>query len=112
MNKYKVGDFPSLCDSSKISGATDIGIPNGPAEEGTRGLLKAHDPKDKKIWKPKILLRKARVVIGSIFCNLAGRVRNPPGLCKPVHHEIPRLQLIYKGESRDKERIDSLSHKP
>jgi hypothetical protein len=26
----------------------DIGIPNGLAEEGTRGLPKAHDPKDKK----------------------------------------------------------------
>ena len=65
----------------------DIGIPNGPAEDGTRGLLKAHDPKNKKIRKPKILLRKARVVIGVILCNLAGRVRNPPGLCKLVYHE-------------------------
>jgi hypothetical protein len=26
----------------------DIGIPNGPAEDGTQGLLKAHDLKDKK----------------------------------------------------------------
>ena len=25
--------------------SADIGIPNGPAEDGTRGLLKAHDPK-------------------------------------------------------------------
>ena len=65
----------------------DIGIPNGPAEEDTRGLLKAHDPKNKKIRKPKILLRKVRVVIGSTICNLAGRVRNPPGLCKLVCHE-------------------------
>jgi hypothetical protein len=47
-NKYKGGDFPWLYDSSKISGDTDIGIPNGPAEDCTRGLLKAHNPKDKK----------------------------------------------------------------
>ena len=26
----------------------DIGIPNGPAEDGTQGLLKAHNPKDKE----------------------------------------------------------------
>jgi hypothetical protein len=45
----------------------DIGIPNGPAKGSTRGLLKAHYPKDKKIPKPKILLRKARVVIRSVI---------------------------------------------
>ena len=52
--------------------AGDIGIPNGPAEDSTRGLLKAHYPKNKKIRKPKMLLRKARVVIESLICNLAG----------------------------------------
>jgi hypothetical protein len=30
----------------------DIDIPNGPAEEGTRGLLKAHDPKITKPTSP------------------------------------------------------------
>ena len=52
--------------------ATDIGIPNGPAEDSTRGLLKAHDSKNKKNRKPKLLLRKARVVLGDNICNLAG----------------------------------------
>jgi hypothetical protein len=32
------------------SAPPDIGIPSGPAEEGIRGLLKAHDP---KITKPE-----------------------------------------------------------
>jgi hypothetical protein len=32
----------------------DIGIPNGPAEDSTRGLLKAQYPKNKKIREPKI----------------------------------------------------------
>ncbi|KAK1696073.1 hypothetical protein QYE76_012770 [Lolium multiflorum] len=36
------------------SSATDIGIPNGPAEDSTRGLLKAHYPKNKKIRESKI----------------------------------------------------------
>lgn len=48
----KVGDFPWFFDSRKISGATDIGIPNGPAKDGTRGLLEARDSKNKKTWKP------------------------------------------------------------
>lgn len=52
--------------------SSDIGIPNGPAEDSTRGLLKAHYPKNKKIRKPKILLRKVRIVIESLICNLAG----------------------------------------
>jgi hypothetical protein len=30
----------------------DIGITNGPAKEGTRGLLKAHDPKFMKLEIP------------------------------------------------------------
>ncbi|KAK1615007.1 hypothetical protein QYE76_020524 [Lolium multiflorum] len=34
------------------SSSTDIGIPNGPAKDGTRGLLKAQDSKNKKNWKP------------------------------------------------------------
>ena len=55
----KVGDFSWFFDSSKISGATDIGIPNGPAEDGTRGLLKAHEPKDKKNRKPKLLVKES-----------------------------------------------------
>jgi hypothetical protein len=37
---------------AKISGATNIGIPNRPAEVGTRGLLKAHDPKKMKLGSP------------------------------------------------------------
>jgi hypothetical protein len=57
---------------NNILAISDIGIPNGPAEDSTRGLLKAHYPKNKKIRKPKILLRKARVVIESLICNLAG----------------------------------------
>ena len=78
--KINSGDFPWLYDLGKISGATDIGIPNGPAEDGTRGLPKAHDSKNKKNRKPKVLLRKARVVLGNTTCNLAGWVGNPPGL--------------------------------
>jgi hypothetical protein len=50
----------------------DIGIPNGPAEDSTRSLLKAHYPKNKKIREPKIYQGKSRVVIGSVICNLAG----------------------------------------
>ena len=41
----------------------DIGIPNGPADDGTRGLLKAHYPKNKKVRKPKILLSKAQDIV-------------------------------------------------
>jgi hypothetical protein len=33
---------------------SDIGIPNGPAEDNIRGLLKAQYPKNKKIREPKI----------------------------------------------------------
>jgi hypothetical protein len=50
----------------------DIGIPNRLAEDSTRGLLKGHYPKNNKMREPKILLRKARVVVGSVICNLAG----------------------------------------
>jgi hypothetical protein len=38
----------------KVEEGSDIGIPNGPAEDSTRGLLKAHYPKNKKIREPKI----------------------------------------------------------
>jgi hypothetical protein len=31
---------------------SDISIPDGPAEDGTRGLLKAHDPKFMKLESP------------------------------------------------------------
>jgi hypothetical protein len=41
-----------------VVGTGDIGIPNGPAEYSTRGLLKAHYPKNKKIREPKMRLRK------------------------------------------------------
>ena len=61
------GDFTRLYDSSKISGATDIGIPNGPAEDSTRGLLKAHDSMNMKIRKPKLVLRKDRVVLRKTY---------------------------------------------
>jgi hypothetical protein len=47
----------------KKSRVIDIGIPNGPVKDSTRGLLKAHYLKNKKIRKPKMLLRKARIVI-------------------------------------------------
>ncbi len=52
MDELYDGDFTRLYDSSKISGATDIGIPDGPAEEDTRGLLKAHDPEFMKPGRP------------------------------------------------------------
>ena len=52
LDDYKIGDFPWFFDSSKISGATDIGIPNGPAKDGTRGLLKAHKSKNMKFGSP------------------------------------------------------------
>jgi hypothetical protein len=31
---------------------SDIGIPNGPAKDGTRGLLKAHESKNIKFGSP------------------------------------------------------------
>jgi hypothetical protein len=55
-----------------LKGIIDIGIPNGHAEDSTQGLLEAHDSKNKKNRKPKLLLRKARVVLGDDVCNLAG----------------------------------------
>jgi hypothetical protein len=55
-----------------VWGTRDIDIPNGPAEDSTLGLLKAHDPKNMKIRKPKLILRKVRVVLGDDVCNLAG----------------------------------------
>jgi hypothetical protein len=51
---------------------SDIGIPNWPAEDSTRSLLKAHDSKNKKNRKPKLLLSKARVVLGDNICNITG----------------------------------------
>ncbi|KAK1652597.1 hypothetical protein QYE76_070402 [Lolium multiflorum] len=55
-----------LEEGGKARKAADIGIPNGPAEDSTRGLLKAHYPKNKKIRKPEMLLRKARVIVDFI----------------------------------------------
>ena len=52
MDELYDGDFTRLYESSKISGATDIGIPDGPAEDSTRGLLKAHDSKFVKPGSP------------------------------------------------------------
>jgi hypothetical protein len=51
----EVEDEASEMKTEMIS---DIGIPNGPAEYRTRGLLKAHYPKNKKIRDPKMCLRK------------------------------------------------------
>jgi hypothetical protein len=50
--------------------AGDIGNPNGSAEDSTLGLLKAHDPKNIKIRKPKLMLRKVRIVIEVVFVIL------------------------------------------
>jgi hypothetical protein len=47
-------DFTRFYDSSKISGATNIGILDGPAEDGTRSLRKAHDPKVMKPGNPLV----------------------------------------------------------
>ena len=52
MDELYDGDFTRLYESSKISGATDIGIPDGLAEDSTRGLLKAHDSKLVKPGSP------------------------------------------------------------
>ena len=52
MDELYDGDFTRLYESSKISGATDIGIPDGPAEDSTRDLLKAHNPKLMKPGSP------------------------------------------------------------
>jgi hypothetical protein len=57
--KINSGDFPWLYDSSKILGATDIGIPNGPAKDITRGLLKVQYPKNKKTRKPKDVVKES-----------------------------------------------------
>jgi hypothetical protein len=54
-------------DAKSAAAANDIGIPNGPAEDGTRGLLKAHDSMNMKTRKPKLVLRKARVVLGNTY---------------------------------------------
>ena len=53
---------------------SDIGIPNGPAEDSTQGLLKAHDPKNMKSRKPKLILRKVRIVIEVVFVILRGEL--------------------------------------
>jgi hypothetical protein len=82
------------------------------SEDGTRGLLKAHGPKDKKIRKPKMLIRKARVVLGSIICNLAGRVRNPPGLCKLVYYETLGSASYIRGSQGTKKGSIPLSKQP
>jgi hypothetical protein len=37
----------------------DIGIPNGPARNSTRGLLKAQYPKNKKTRKPKDIIKRS-----------------------------------------------------
>jgi hypothetical protein len=55
-----------------VAAPVDIGIPNGPAKDSTRGLLKAHYPKNKKTRKPEIILRKARIVIESLICKSYG----------------------------------------
>ena len=52
MDELYDGDFTRLYESSKISGATDIGILDGPADGSTRGLLKAHNPKPMKPGSP------------------------------------------------------------
>jgi hypothetical protein len=52
MGKLYDGDFTRLYNSSKISGDTDIGIPDGPVKDSTRGLLKAHYPKFMKPGSP------------------------------------------------------------
>ena len=57
---------------------TDIGIPNGPAEDSTRGLLKAHDSMNMKIRKPKLVLRKARVVTKDILVILRDKLEILP----------------------------------
>ncbi|KAK1664382.1 hypothetical protein QYE76_052541 [Lolium multiflorum] len=51
-----VRDVEVLCGKIKYPAdflvLGDIGIPNGPAKDGTRGLFKAQDPMNKKTWKP------------------------------------------------------------
>ena len=72
------GDFPRFFDSRKISGVTDIGIPNGPAEEGTRGLLKARDPKFYQARRPnRDIVWKDRIVLGILTCNYCGMAQKP-----------------------------------
>ena len=39
--------------------SSDIGIPNGPAEDSTRGLLKANYPQNKKTRKPKDIIKES-----------------------------------------------------
>ncbi len=76
------GDFPWFFDSRKISGATDIGTPNGPAEEGTRGLLKAHDPKFMELRSPINIDMESRDRLGIEDLYQYGKDSNKsPGLC-------------------------------
>ena len=49
----------SACSLHFESMTSDIGIPNGPAEDSTRGLLKAHYPKNKKTRKPKDIIKES-----------------------------------------------------
>jgi hypothetical protein len=40
------------------------------------------------------------------------RAREPPEICNLYDKKIPRLSLLYKGEPRGKEYIESIIHKP
>jgi hypothetical protein len=47
-----LGGRDDLCSVYTRCLLSDIGIPNGPAEDSTRGLLKAHKMKNMKFRKP------------------------------------------------------------
>jgi hypothetical protein len=54
----------------------------------------------------RVILRvKSHVIIRE-------RAREPPGICNLYDKKIPRLSLLYKGEPRGKENIESIVHKP
>jgi hypothetical protein len=58
---YKVG-----CSSYTWAFLGDIGIPNGPTKDGTRGFIEGPRVEDYEVWKPRLVQRKVRVVLGNI----------------------------------------------
>ena len=99
----KDGDFSQLYDSSKISGATDIGMPKGHVACIPLVLYWSRRPMDSKLRKPK---EDEDVRIGkqSYYRKLVINIGK--GLVRPDNlylcdTEKARLRLLYKGEAED-----------
>jgi hypothetical protein len=66
-------------------------------------------PEDYETRKPsQEIVWKDRTVLGILTCNYYGTDSNSLPNSVTCVSRNPRLRLLYKGESRDKERIDSI----